>query len=166
MVLIDVEVTVDMYAKVDGPMLGYLFEHVVEEAEPCGDVALACAVEAERDVDVGLFGGASHTGCALASEEELGYLIPRLDVVAEDEIFASEVEGELLVCLTVADDIAVGEVVFTCHVTSEHGCARLACGQVVGGEGAVDENVIEGDAFASESVEHEVVCRPEGVLGI
>ena len=48
----------------------------------------------------------------------------------------------------------------------EHGCARLACGQVVGGEGAVDENVIEGDAFASESVEHEVVCRPEGVLGI
>ena len=50
-------------------------------------------------------------------------------------------------------------------IAGEHSRARLACGRIVFGEGAVDADVVEGDAFAGEALQHQVVHGPKGVFG-
>ena len=138
-VLIDVEIALDVYGEVHARMTAYLFEHVVEEDEAGGDVATACAVEVEGDLDVGLLGDTAHAGTTLACEEEGGDGVPVFGdegamtvlvsgeaelillepfatlvggaVLGKEDALATEVLGKLDVGDAVADDVAVGEVV-------------------------------------------------------
>ena len=48
------EVATDTDIEVDVAVLGYLLEHVIEEAETRRNGTLACAIKVEGDGDVGL----------------------------------------------------------------------------------------------------------------
>lgn len=73
---VDMKVAFDAYVEVGARVFAYLFEHVVEEAEACGYIAFACAVEIDADVDVGLFCCSLYGGCAFAGEKEFADLVP------------------------------------------------------------------------------------------
>ena len=90
-VFVDVKVTLDVDGEVHAGVTTYLLEHMVKEAEACGDVASACAVEVEGDLDVGLLGDTAHAGTTLACEEEGGDSIP---VFSDEGTMAVLVSGE------------------------------------------------------------------------
>ena len=130
-------------------MTAYLLEHVVEETEASGNVATACAVEVEGDLDVGLLGDATHAGTTFASKEEGGDSVPVFGnegamavlmsgeaklmllepfaalvggaVLGKKDALATEVLGKLDVGDAVADDVAVGEVVLGAIAFNELG---------------------------------------------
>ena len=144
---------------------GYLLEHVVEEAEAGADVGLARAVEGDADADVRFLGGAGDVGGALAVEDLLGGLLPG-GVVVQNDGLAPDVLGKEGIGIAVADDITVGKVIVgIVHVFLYQACLGLAGGRVVCGEMGVDEDVVEGDAFAAQCLEDEIVRGPEGVFG-
>ena len=164
-VLIHVQIALAADVEVDHPMLGNLFQHMVEEAKAGLYVALTVAVQADAHLNVCLLCGTLYTCRSFTSKEQLGNLFPS-HVRAQYEAAATEVLRKLGIRLSVANDEAAIQVVFTCHIVGQHSCARLACRQVVLGEAAVDVDGIEGDALAFQYVEHEVLCGPEGVFGI
>jgi hypothetical protein len=53
-VLVDVEVALDVTLYVDQRMAAELFDHVIEEADPGGNVIGAGAIEIDLDGNVGL----------------------------------------------------------------------------------------------------------------
>ena len=53
MVLVDVQVALDLERHVDQRVAAELFDHVVEEADPGGDVICAGPVEADLDENAG-----------------------------------------------------------------------------------------------------------------
>ena len=146
-------------------MLAYLFEHVVEEAQARVDVAFARAVEVQFDADVRFLCGAPGFGGALSGKQQFGYLVPRQSVFAQYESLAANVLGKLAVGVAVADDIAVGHVIFlVVHILAHKSSGRFARVGVVLGKVAVYENVVEGDAFAIECLQYEVVYWPKRVF--
>ena len=84
---------------------------------------------------------------------------------SEQDAPRPEVAGQQDVGRAVADDVARREVVFAARVAAEHPCPGFARGGVVGFEGAVNELVVEADAFAFERREHPFVGGPEGRFG-
>ena len=151
-------------------VVGDLCEHVVEEAQARGDLAVevAAAVEGEADGDLRLAGLAPNFDPAFAAADELGDLGPRvgdqragvggpgfvehpkpLGGGRQQDASGPEVAGQQDVGHTVADDVTRREVVFA---------ARVA-------EGAVDQLVVERDALAPQRREHLFVRRPESLLG-
>ena len=68
MVLVNVQVAIAMDGEVYHAVLAYLFQHVVEEAEPRLNIAMSVAVQVETYKDVGLFGGTTDFCLALATE--------------------------------------------------------------------------------------------------
>ena len=90
-VFVYVQVAVATHVEVHHAVAAYLLEHVVEEAQPCLYVALACAVEVYAYGDVCLVGGACYLCGTLASEEDLSNLLPCDVVLAEYESLASKV---------------------------------------------------------------------------
>ena len=104
-------------------------------------------------------------GAAGAGVNDFNGFLPSV-AFSEDDSLAAEVGGQLCIALAVADDEAVREVVGTVHVGGEHGGARLTCGEVVLRETAVDEDIVEGDAFSLKDFQHQVLCGPEVLLWI
>jgi hypothetical protein len=52
-VLVDMQVAIDLHRHVDQRMLGELFDHVVEKADPGADIIAAAPVEAHLDENPG-----------------------------------------------------------------------------------------------------------------
>ena len=104
-------------------MLAYLFEHVVEEAQPCADIAFASAVNVQPDVNIRLLGSASDLSLALTGKEYLGDFLPCHTVASQYQCLASKVLSQLGIRFPVANDIAVGKVVLLrVHIFGEHSC--------------------------------------------
>ena len=144
-VLIYVEVTFGMNGKVNHAVTSDLFEHVVEETEARLNVALACTIEVDTYQNVRLLGGAAHFGRAFTSKDNLCHLSPFAYLLEA----AADVLGKEPVSITVTDDVAVGYVVLrVVHVFLDESSVRLACRSIVLREMAVNEYVVEGDAFA------------------
>ena len=57
-VVVDVQVALGLHGEIDAGMPRQQVQHVVEEADSGGDGGRAGAVEIDRDLDVGLLGGA------------------------------------------------------------------------------------------------------------
>ena len=164
-VLIHVEVTLGVDGEVHHSVLSYLLQHVVEEAQSCGDVAVARTVEVHLNIYVSLLGGAFYLGDAVAGKENFGYLVPVHAVFAQYQTLASQVLGQLSVGFTVADDIAVDQVVFwIVNIVGQHAGARLSHGRVVLGEMAVYQLLLEVDSLTFQCLDDEVVHRPESVF--
>ena len=164
-VLVDMEVATNADVEVDAAVLGYLLEHVVEEAEASGDRVLARAVEVEGDVDIGLARGSLNSSRALACVDDSGYLLP-IHIIAENQGFAAQVRRQLCIRMSVADDIAAAQVACAVGVGCKHRSPRLARRQVVFGEATVDENIVERHSFACQNLKHQVVRRPKISLGV
>ena len=127
---------------------------------------MARAVEVHADVDVGFLRRAAHLGRAFAGEEQLGNTVPRHAVAPQDERLAADVAGKQGIRLTVADDVGVGNVVlWVVHVLLHHRRAGLARRRIVLGKVAVNELLVERDAFALQRLEDKVMDGPERVLG-
>ena len=166
MVLIYMQVSPYVNLQVGLAVPANLLQHVVEETETRRDVAMAFTVERERYLDVGLFGGASDLCMPLSGKQQFGNTLPGDAFIAKNEGFASEIDSQLAVCFTVADDVAAGKVVgIVVNVFLEHADAWFAVGVVVLGEMAVDMNGVEVDAFAVERVENEILHWPVRILG-
>ena len=89
----------------------------------------------------------------------------RLLVGGEQDAPRPEIACQQHVGRPVADDVTGREVVASVEIAAEHPRAGFARGGVVGFEGAVDELVVEADAFAFERREHPFVGGPEGRFG-
>ena len=63
-VLIDVQIALGLHGQIDRRVLGQQRQHVVEEADAGGDLALARAVEIQLEADLGLGGLAIDGGGA------------------------------------------------------------------------------------------------------
>ena len=88
-------------------------------------------MEIYLDEDISLFGGAFYLGDAVAGKENFGYLVPVHTVFAQYQALAAQVLGQLSVGFTVADDIAVGQVVlWIVDIVGQHAGARLSHGRV------------------------------------
>ena len=61
MVLVHVEVAFGAEFEVEAAVASDLLEHVIEEADACGYVDFAAAVEIQAEEDVGLLGGSSRS---------------------------------------------------------------------------------------------------------
>ena len=165
-VLVDMQVSLRSNGEIHHSVSAYLLEHVVEESQACGDVALASSIDVEKYVDVGLFRCAVHLSRTFSRKQQFGYSFPIHPFLPKDKRLAANVFGELAVGIAVANYIAVGDVVFIgLEIFAQHACSRLAVGVVVFGEMAVDFDVVERDAFAFEGLQDEVVDGPEGIFG-
>ena len=185
MVFVDVEVAVRLHRQRDPAVVGDLREHVVQEAQARRDavVEVAPAVEVQLYADLRLARVALHLHAPLPAADELRNLRPRVGRQhaglcnprllrhppallrrAEQDAPRPEVAGQLEVRHAVADDVASGEVVCPVQVAGKHPRAGFARRGVVALEGAVDECVVEADAFAAERRKHLFVRRPEGRL--
>ena len=153
MVFIDMEVAIATDVEVGHAVLGYLFEHVVEEAKSRLDVCFSVAVQVDAHLDVRFLCSTFHALYALSCKDKLGNLLP-VHVVAQDETTASEVLCQLGIGGSVADDEASLQVVSVCHVVGKHGCSGLTSGKMVFGKTAVNVDSVEGDALALQNVEH------------
>ena len=163
--LIDIKVALGVDGEVHHAMLADLFQHMVEEAQTCGYVTLARAVKVHADVDVGLLGGALHLSDAVASKENFCYLVPVHSVLAEDEALAAQVLCQLRIRLSVSNHITLCEIVLRIvDVFLQHADSWLAHRRVVLREMAVDELLLEVYSFALQSLDDEVVDRPECVF--
>ena len=56
-------------------MLAYLLQHVVEESQSGGDIALSASVQIYLYIYIRFFGGSTHLSHTLAGKEELGNLV-------------------------------------------------------------------------------------------
>jgi hypothetical protein len=70
-VVVDVDVACGLDVEVKQTMGGDLVQHVIEEGDACVDIALACAIEADRGGDIG-FAGFAVDGGAAAGGESMG----------------------------------------------------------------------------------------------
>ena len=66
-VLVDMQVTVDPAGQVDQRMPRKLFDHMIEKADPGGDIETTGPVEVQLDENIGLMGLAFYTGGAHAA---------------------------------------------------------------------------------------------------
>ena len=71
--MVDMEVADRLDRDVDARMAGEQIEHVVEKADPGGDIGHACAVEVHAHLDIGLLGLALDGGAA----HENAFLVPK-----------------------------------------------------------------------------------------
>ena len=78
-VLVHVEVTLHLDIEVDAAVLGNLLEHVVEEAEARGDLALAGAVKVHADGDIRLLRRTLHRRRPHPRIHNLSHLVPGWD---------------------------------------------------------------------------------------
>ena len=186
MVLVDPQVACRFDRECDASVVGDLGEHVVEESDSRGDAPCAGAsVEVERERDLRLGRAAREGDAAFAAADELGDPLPRRGdqcagrfgagfaqrtaarflVGGEQDAPRPEIACQQHVGRPVADDVTGREVVASVEIAAEHPRAGFARGGVVGFEGAVDELVVEADAFAFERREHPFVGGPEGRFG-
>ncbi len=183
---VDVEVAPGVHGQRHAAVVGDLREHVVEEAQARGDLAveIPAAVEVEAHGDLRLAGFAPNFDPAFAAADEFGDLGPRvgdqragvggpglvehpepLGDGRQQDALGPEVAGQQDVGHAVADDVTRGEVAAAVEVVPEHPRAGFARGGVVGLEGAIDQLVVERDALAPQRREHLFVRRPKGLLG-
>ena len=150
-----------MNAQVNRTMFTNLFKHVVKETKSRIDITLPSSIKIQADVNICLFRRATYRCRTFSSKENFCDFIPRLYIVTQNKILATKIQRQLLVRLTVANHITVSQIIFSCHVLTQHACTGLAGGQIVSRERTVYEDVVEGDAFSLERIQHEVMCRPK-----
>ena len=165
MVLVNLQVAFRVDRQVHHTVLANLFQHVVEESQARSDIRFACAVKVQMYINICFLRCALHFCSPFASKEYLSNLVPRHSVLTENQSLATKVFSQLAVGIAVADDVAVGKVVFLIiYIGSQHAGARFSHRRIVFREMAVDELLVESDAFAFQRLKNEVVNRPEGIF--
>lgn len=176
-VLVYLQVTVHADIQVETAVAGYLLQHMVEETDTGIDVADALSVQIQAHADIGLGGGALHFHTALAGIEDLGNLIPVVNIgnggmiegilvtLLQNKGLAAEIQGQLGIGLPVTDHIAAGQIVAAVHILGEHGGAGLAGRLVLLGQGAVDMGVLEENAFCGKHTEHQGMNGHKVLIG-
>lgn len=163
--LVNVEVTLGLHSEVDHTVAANLVEHMVEETNARLDVGLSTTVEVQLHVDIRLAGGAPQFSFALSGENQLGNLLPSHTVAAQNQRLAPQILRKLGVGISVADDIAIGQVVLgIVHIFRQHTSSGLTCGRIIFGKMAVYLDIIEFNPLAFQRVENEILHRPEGIF--
>ena len=63
-VIVDMEVALRLHGEIDARMAGQQVQHMIEEADPGGDIGRAGAVKIHRNLDIGFLGLALDGGLA------------------------------------------------------------------------------------------------------
>lgn len=162
--------------QIHSAMLADLLQHVVEESQSRTDVAPAATVQIQAYLNVGFLGRAAHTGFTFSCKKDFGNAVPTVHVadalvrkgvlvlLLQNQGTATEVQGQLRVRLTVADDPTGRHVVTARSVTSQHGRTRLARGQILFRETAVYQHIVERYALSLQGAHHQIVHRPKSVF--
>jgi hypothetical protein len=169
-VLVDIEVALALYLQVDAAVPPYLVEHVVEEAYAGRDLALACAVEVESDIDFGFGSVADDVSRAFTAAQKIADAAPTVgdkcraaverclcnvflalrDFGSEVNGLCTEVVGEADVGQAVANHETAGEVIVAAGVSAEKLSTWFARGFVLVLKGLVDDDVVKIHAFAGK----------------
>ena len=161
MVLVHVQVTLHLNGQVHHAVFANLLQHVVEESQACLNVTVAVAIKVHLNIYIGLLGGALYLCSALTSIGNGSHLVP----VAHLQESATDVLCKFTVCITIANDIAVLDVVFgIVHVFLHQSRIGLARWGIVLREMGVYQDVVKLDTLAFQRIEDEVVDRPECIL--
>ena len=164
-VLVNLQIALGVHRQVYHAVLAYLLKHVVEESQTCADVALARSVKIHLHPDVSLLSGSLHLGRALACKQQFGYLGPGDALVAQYQRLTADILGKLTVSLAIADNVRIGYVVLrVVDVLLHQSRVWLAGGRIILREVRVYQYLVECYAFALQSLQYEVVYRPECIL--
>ena len=143
---------------------------MVEETQPRLDVALTVAVEVYLDVDIGLLGSTHHLGSTLATIGNGYGASPALaGITTERTVYlqeaAADVGSKLAVSISVADDIAMLDVVVgIVEVFLDQSELWFAVARMLFRKAGVDKDFVKLHAFALQRIENEVLYGPEGVF--
>ena len=162
--LIDLEIALAAHREGQAAMVYQLGEHVVEELESRINLGRSAAVKVQTDVNVRLGRFAGDHGAALRRADALDSLAPAV-LLRDDDGRCAEIARQLHVRLAVADNETCRHVVVIGKILAEHACPGLAGRKFVLRETPVNQEVVEVYAFPFQSLEHQVVGRPEGALG-
>ena len=190
-VFVDVQVAVRLHRERHPAVVGDLGQHVIQEPQPGGNPvarggpagAEAPAVEVYAYGDLRFARFARHNDPPFPAADVFRDLGPRVrDERAclfrarfpqhpasfggrrQKDALRPEVARQQDVGRPVADDVARPEVVRPVRVAAEHARTGFARRGIVAFERAVDEHVVERDAFACERAQHFFVRRPEILL--
>ena len=191
MVFVDVQVAVRLHRERHPAVVGDLGQHVIQEPQPGGNPvagggpagAEAPAVEVYAYGDLRFARFARHDDPPFPAADVFRDLGPRvrdehaclfracfpqhpapLGGRRQEDALRPEVARQQDVGRPVADDVARPEVVRPVRVAAEHARTGFARRGIVAFERAVDEHVVERDAFACERAQHFFVRRPEILL--
>ena len=175
------QIALYLNGQVQASMFADLLQHVVEEAQSGRDIALSATIQVYLNIYIGFVGLATHFRYPFAGKEKFGNLVPisgsqstiffqafihqsRLVVLQIDGL-ASQVLRQFHIRISVANHETTGQIIFRIvQILAQHACAWLSGRRIVFWETTVDEYLIKSNSFIFQSLHHQVMHRPEGIL--